>query len=294
MTIDEFGWQPGSERDGPGSVPDENINMAIWSQEPIISNFSDKMGTLDRGEETVLCRVAQDVRNRPILDLGVGGGRTVPILCLLSEDYIGVDYTQAMVDLCRTRYPERSFRHLDARDLAVLPSAHFHLVFFSFNGIDTVGHDDRLGIIAEVRRVVAPGGYFVFNSHNYDGPDLWNRPWHLRPTPTVSAVGLRRTASHAIRQVISLPKNLANYRRLARLSVDDGRYAFASNPAHNYGLLMYYGARGHTAALLKRFGFDTVEVFTNSGEPVDDGSDVRSHPWLYYVARVTARVEHDD
>lgn len=275
--------------DRPASDTGGNINMAIWSQEPVVAHFGDKMGVLDRGEEAVLCRVARDVRNRPILDLGVGGGRTVPMLCLLSDDYVGVDYTQAMVDLCHTRYPEQSFRHLDARDLSVFPPGHFHLVFFSFNGIDAVGHDDRQRIISEVRRVVAPGGYFVFNSHNYDGPDLSNRPWHLRPIPAASAGGLRKTVRHVVRQSFGLPKNLANYRKLARLSVDDGSYAFASNPAHNYSLLMYYGASGQTAALLKGFGFDTVEVFTKSGEPVDDGSDVSSHPWLYYVARVAAK-----
>ena len=273
----------------PSSVAAGNVNKAIWSQELIIANFNDKMGVLDRGEEAVLCRVAPEVRNRPILDLGVGAGRTVPILGLLSDDYVGIDYTHAMVDLCRIRYPERSFRHADARDLAMFPPGYFHLVFFSFNGIDTVGHEDRQRIIAEVRRVVAPGGYFVFNSHNYHGPDLPSRPWHLRPAPTASAAGLRRTVSHALRQIIGLPTNLANYRRLVRLSVNDGRYAFASNPAHNYGLLMYYGAWRHTAALLEQFGFDSVEVFTNSGEPVDDGSDIRSHPWLYYVAQVAAK-----
>lgn len=272
----------------PSRADGESNNLAVWSQEPVLANFVDKMGALDRGEERVLCRVAHDVRNRPILDLGVGAGRTVPMICLLSDDYVGVDYTRAMVDLCRRRYPDQSFRLLDARDLTAFPARHFHLAFFSFNGIDSVGHDDRERIVAEVRRVVAPGGYFVFNSHNYDGPDRPNRPWHLRPIPTASAMGSRATVSHMVRQLIALPKNLANYRRLGRLSVDDGRYAFASNPAHNYGLLMYYGALGETTALLKRYGFDTVEVFTNSGELVDDGSDVSSCPWLYYVARVAA------
>lgn len=275
----------------PNAIVSESINTAVWPQELVIANFVHKMGVIDRGEETVLCRVAHDVRNKPILDLGVGAGRTVPILGLLSDDYVGIDYTQAMVDLCRTRYPERSFRHLDARDLTALPAGYFHLAYFSFNGIDNVDHDDRQRIIAEVRRVVAPGGYFVFSSHNYDGPDLSNRPWHLRPIPTASTTGSRGAVSHALRKMISLPTNLANYRRIARLSLDDGRYAFASNPAHNYGLLMYYGGRWETAGLLERFGFDTVEVFTNSGEPVDDGSDVSSHPWLYYVARVAANAE---
>lgn len=257
----------------------DSLNGAVWSQAPVVANFLDKQGFLDCGEQTVLYRVAHDVRGGPILDLGVGAGRTVPILCLLSDDYIGIDYTLDMVDVCRATYPERSFLHLDARDLTKFPSEHFSLVFFSFNGIDAVGHDDRLRIISEVRRVLAPGGYFVFNSHNYDGPDLAKRPWHLRP---VFTGGLRRT----IRQVAGLRSNLANYRRLARLSVDDGRYAFACNPAHGYSLLMYYGSHRETAAELQRSGFETVEVLAHSGAPVVDGSDVSDHPWLYYVARL--------
>ena len=43
------------------------------------------------------------VRGQPILDLGVGGGRTVPLLRAVSSDYVAVDYTPAMGEACRRR-----------------------------------------------------------------------------------------------------------------------------------------------------------------------------------------------
>jgi hypothetical protein len=47
--------------------------------------------SLQAPERVVLRRVAPDVRGGPILDLGVGAGRTTPYLRSLSDDYLGID-----------------------------------------------------------------------------------------------------------------------------------------------------------------------------------------------------------
>jgi hypothetical protein len=56
----------------------------------IVDHYRGRGGFLDLGEQVVLEIVANDVRGKPLLDLGVGRGRTVPLLHLLYEDYLGM------------------------------------------------------------------------------------------------------------------------------------------------------------------------------------------------------------
>ena len=54
-----------------------------------------------------------------VLDLGVGAGRTSFTFAALVRTYIGIDYAQAMVEICRSRFGEndrQKFLCLDAAD----------------------------------------------------------------------------------------------------------------------------------------------------------------------------------
>src|ERR1700704_2951163 len=93
------------------------------------------VNSLTASEAAALVGCADDVRGRPILDLGVGAGRTVEPLTALSPDYIGVDYVEEMVALCRKRYPTVRFSHADARSLSDLHDNSFALIMFGCNGI---------------------------------------------------------------------------------------------------------------------------------------------------------------
>ena len=46
-----------------------------------------------------------EVLGKPILYLGVGRGRTIPLLQTLTNDYRAIDFMQSMVDISRKRYP---------------------------------------------------------------------------------------------------------------------------------------------------------------------------------------------
>ena len=41
-----------------------------------------------------------------ILDIGVGGGRTTPYLSQKAARYVGVDYSEEMVQSCRRKFPQ--------------------------------------------------------------------------------------------------------------------------------------------------------------------------------------------
>jgi ubiquinone/menaquinone biosynthesis C-methylase UbiE len=80
-----------------------------------------------------------------------------------------------MIAICRERFPVMDFRLCDARNLSMFSDNSFDVVFFSFNGIDYVGHAGRLAILAEVHRVLRPDGVFWFSTHNRDvkSESLW-------------------------------------------------------------------------------------------------------------------------
>src|SRR5436190_16523054 len=81
------------------------LNKRVWASPVTLDLFTRRAGWIDRGEALVMQRIAQEARGKPILDLGVGAGRTLPYLASLSRDYIGVDYLAEMVRLTRSRYP---------------------------------------------------------------------------------------------------------------------------------------------------------------------------------------------
>jgi len=102
-----------------------------------------------------------------ILDLGVGGGRTTPYLAGLASRYVGVDYAEEMVRVCRNKFPGVEFVRADAADLSGFDNNSFDAVVMAFNALDYVVPDgDRLRCLAEVSRVLRSKGVFIFSSHN--------------------------------------------------------------------------------------------------------------------------------
>src|SRR5262245_28215437 len=99
---------------------------------------------LTPAEKAALAAIGDSCRGKRILDIGVGGGRTVPALRALSSDYVGVDYMPEMIERCRQRFPDVRFEVADARNLACFPDRSFDLIVFACNGISMVSHEGRL------------------------------------------------------------------------------------------------------------------------------------------------------
>ena len=115
----------------------DRVNRGTWRRRGPLRQFGTASGWLEAGEQVAIEYVAHFVRDTPILDIGVGGGRTAPLLAALSADYRGIDYLAEMVALARRRFPAFRFLEMDARRLS-FPDQSFRLVTFSYNGIDSV------------------------------------------------------------------------------------------------------------------------------------------------------------
>jgi SAM-dependent methyltransferase len=266
-------------------VDQADLNRATWSLDRSLAEFADLQGWTDPGESVALARVAASVRGRPVLDVGAGAGRLAPVLRLLSDDYVAVDYTPPMVELFRRNHPDLRVEQADARDLSRFPDERFGLVVFSFSGIDGMAHADRSVVLHELRRVLAPGGRLVFSSHNIDGPGARERPWHGIPFP-----GPRwyRVARFGLRLPIELPRVLRSWRNWLvniRRQHEGGSWAVRVAGAHEFNLLVHYTSLDALLDEVAASGFTDVEVLDSErGQPVRVGDETGHIRWFHVVA----------
>ena len=161
-------------------------NLAIYNAPEVVAHYA-------KAEGLQGCEVYAFGKYIPagsaILDLGVGGGRTVAALAANASHYIGVDYAQSMVDVCKARFPGVEFDCESACDLSRYGDAMFDVVVFSFNGLGYIRTDaERATALSEIARVLKPGGTFIFSLHNakavglwpiMDGADMAHRVWRV-------------------------------------------------------------------------------------------------------------------
>ncbi len=261
--------------------PQDRINQARYAEPWSLAGLAALQGFTDEGERAAFWRVVDTMRGRAILDLGVGPGRTVPLLRAMSADYVGLDYLPAMVDAARARHPQADIRLGDARDLAGFNDGRFDLVVFSYNGIDSMSHEDRRRVLAQVRRVLAPGGVFWFSTLNLDGPAFRARPWRPRPPRRPRrALGWLRYAAQWLLSWTRVPSHLRAYRRGLRLARQSNGWAIAPFFPGEWRLVVHYTSLARQLADLADAGFsvEATEVFdSGSGrrlglrdEPADD------------------------
>lgn len=254
------------------------INHDIFENENVVQRYTVDDPKLFAAEETLYRKIASEVRDGAILDLGVGGGRTTPHLLKLSRDYTGVDYSAEMVAACRSRYPGVAFQEGDARELKAFESGRFDLVFFSFNGIDCVGHEDRLKILDEMHRLLKPGGLFWFSTHNLRLRPA--KPWH----PSVYEWDMHPRS--IARNIYYALKNIRNYRSRARAMIEGEDYAVLVDSAHQFRLLLYYITPAEQLRQLSTHGFAPACIVDHEGveRAIDDPSLCHS-VHLQYLAR---------
>lgn len=272
----------GLARDTARAAELDAVNRRTWRLPQTVTLYKRMQGWTDPGEKAAVEYVAAEVRARPILDIGVGAGRTTPLLRAISQDYVGIDYTAEMVEACRARHPGVRVEHMDARDLGRLEDNHFALAMFSFNGIDAVDIVDRPRVLREVHRVLQPGGLFIVSAHNRLGPGHGERP-RVRLDFSWNPLKLGWRSWQLAR---SLPRSWRNARRLRTLNETHEDWSIMNCGAHDFGIVIVYTTLGEQKRELKAAGFDTERVFDSvAGRPVADGTDTSAIWWFHYVAR---------
>jgi SAM-dependent methyltransferase len=256
-------------------ITQDEINRRVYHAPDVIRSYTS--WTLTRAEAVALLKYQTAFAGRDVLDLGVGTGRTAIYLAPLARRYEAIDYSPAMVEQMRSNFPRISVRLGDIRDLSMFEDASFDFVFGPNNVLDAVSHEDRLGALAEIRRVLRPGGVVIFSSHHrlhnraLSGPRL-----HRSRNPITQA-----------RNLVQWIVQLSNHRRIAGLRRIEADYALLNDEGHDYACLHYYIDQRHQRDQLKSVGLSPIDVLDAAGQSMTETDEAAESPWLTFVANRT-------
>ncbi len=254
-------------------------NETLYRSHDVVGEWSENR-ELQPPEAAILERLRPWLDGRAMLDVGVGNGRTAWHFAPLVGSYLGVDYSPPMIADCEARVgeslPNAQFAVEDVRDLRAFESGSFEFVLFSFNGLDLIGHADRLRALYELHRVCAPSGFVGFSSHNLNAV---SQLFRLSPDQRASLFGRGRGL---VQQAIFRRLNPSR-KRLARAS-----YALIREAYFGFRSEMYYVRPREQLVQLERTGFSSIEVYGLDGRQiVPSAVDRASDLWLYYLAART-------
>lgn len=254
----------------PG-IRDINQNQRTYNSPDVVFLYSRRRG-LQPPEARIRTLLTPQLQKLAMLDIGVGGGRTAEHFLGQVAEYCAIDYCPRMVQASRRRFPgsRKAFNVGDARQMHEFPAARFDFVLYSYNGIDYMGHADRLSALREIRRVTRRGGKFCFSSHN-----LRAVPSRLWP-PLQSPIAYVRELLYRIRL------QLLNHRDTFEGLDSKDHQLIRDLPR----LLTYYVSASEQVQQLAEAEFGRVRIFglRDGAELEDLGAAERSDdPWLYYL-----------
>jgi ubiquinone/menaquinone biosynthesis C-methylase UbiE len=269
----------------------DTTNRIVWSAPGAQRWLTAIQGFIDCGEEAAYARVADEMRDKPILDLGVGAGRTIPLLRKISPRYVAIDYLPSLIEVAHRKYPDADICAGDARDLSQFADASFALVVFSYAGIDAVDHDGREKIFREVSRVLQPSGVFWFSTLNKDGPELKRRPWNIEwPARESDMAGQLITMARAIKHAID---GIRNYSRLKKMQHGGDGWAIAPFSSHDFGLLVHYTSLAQLRIELTAVGFyPDIEAIAPNGAQLNADADLSRVDFFNILARKRGNTRH--
>ena len=259
----------------------DDENKTTYSTSGVVRHYA-QLRRLQPAEQTILSLLKHSLSQMKMLDIGVGGGRTTQHFHPLVSDYIGIDYSSDMILACQKRFAQASppiaFDVCDARDMSRFEDHSFDFILFSFSGIDSLSHADRLQVLTEIHRIGRPGGFFCFSSHNLQGIERafnWRSQLSLNPL---------KTYVDLVMMVILRCFN----RAITPAQLKDSAYAIIQDESHNFRLQTYYIRPQNQMEQLEG-NFDDIKIYSwKSGLEITRACDLKANTdlWLYYLCRI--------
>jgi ubiquinone/menaquinone biosynthesis C-methylase UbiE len=197
---------------------------------------------------------------RRILETAAGTGIVTEALAraLPQAEIVATDLNQAMLDVAagRVRSANVIFQQADAQALP-FADAGFDLVLSQFG---VMFFPDRVAAYREVRRVLKPGGRFLFN--------VWDRIENNPVTATVGAAIAARFPEHAESFYRRVP---FGYHDKARIEADLREAGFTDVAAETVALVSRVGARDAAIGLVQ--GTPLRAEIEAQGVDLDEATD---------------------
>jgi len=251
-------------------------NKSTYEAKDVVQHYA-SIDYLQKPEKTILGELTPGLKQMKMLDIGVGGGRTTVHFAKLAQEYVGIDYSENMIKACEKRfdnYKNVSFKVCDVRSMRDFSSSYFDFILFSYNGIDTVSHEDRLVALKEIKRVLKNNGLFCFSSHNL---------WFIDKLRSIEA---RTSAGVLFNIFVKNPLVTLLNENFDRLKARE--YAIIRDRTHWFRLKTYYIKPGEQIKQLSDLGFTNTRAYSLSGNEIDDLTrfqDDTTDNWIYYLCK---------
>ncbi|MDB5337988.1 MAG: hypothetical protein JWN70_3607 [Planctomycetaceae bacterium] len=251
----------------------EVINGKLYREVDLVQTYAHTR--LHPSEATALVRYRDDIHGQRVLDLGCGAGRLATYLRPLVEKYVGLDVSAHMVKYCQQAFPTLDFVQGDMRSLTPFDDGAFDTVFAVANLFDAVTHEERRRVLAEVRRVLAPGGLLIFSAHNRNYAHAGTGP----------KLKFSRNPISQLRLLMEYWRASANHQRIKAFHRFEPEYALLNDSGNCYHTLHYYIERDVQTRQLVSAGFEPIECLGDWGETLGANSRDDAYPSILYVAR---------
>jgi SAM-dependent methyltransferase len=255
---------------------------------------------LEPAEETLITELGLNrLAAMDMLDMGVGGGRTTKYFAPLVRNYIGADYAPAMLKVCKKRFAgDLNFIECDVRAMDGFKDDSFDFVLFSFNGIDSFSHKDRIAALKEVRRVLRSGGIFYFSSHNLNWIGLKGLFTIKNSLKKISGSGGNRANKNS-NPLMHIHRGTKAAYRIFRLNLLNRTFDMKSfidklrrngkgniyDSSLNGKASIYYVAPKEQRRQLKETGFKDIITYSRSGIKTDNDELLSQGGWVYYCCK---------
>ena len=258
-------------------------NIEAFYKDPSIVNLHKNHSALEPVETTLLSRFRGELQDQPILDIGIGGGRTTAPLLQITRSYVGIDFSKEMILAARQKFPDAELLVCDARDLSMFRDGQFAAVFFWGGGLDDVP-SDRSRVLKEINRVLG-NGIFMLTTHNFDANNM-RRYLKYRLRLSHNPKLLVHDNLLRLRSYLSYYSNWfwSTIHRRGYAIYREYEGALGDRPELGMVLPTYYMRRDAQVQQLIEHGFSEVEVWDQNGNAVESGKTVKDL-FLFYVAR---------
>ena len=167
--------------------------------------------------------------NARVLDLGCGIGRVMTYLAPHCAELVGVDVSNRMLARARTRLAgiaKARLLRVSGRDLQPLPDAYFDFAF-AFQVFHHLEREDTLRYLAELHRVLKPGGRVYLQFLNLEVPHLANE---LRDYALESEILQAARRRYFTETEVSVYAELARFDAAYMWTEGDWLYLLAAKP----------------------------------------------------------------